>query len=510
MLSLLAGRAAVASALLFCIWGKSSDTQEFADVVVVGAGLSGLWAARELQKHGNLSVVVLEGRARVGGRTESIAPGQADSFDLGAHWVGSTQFHIQAVIQELGKKTYHQFVNGTKVLELDDRKVRNYKTSLPWLPILDEINFGLFWTQTDRKVRQTSRAAPYNSSRVRHYDGMTVESFCSAWPWSSRVKELIAASMRTVVGKELSDVSALQYLHYAACAGGLTPLLDTTPGGAQEFKIVGGTQSLSIELARQLDVRLNTTVVGISDAGSPKGKALVRTLDGQTFAAKQVIVATPPHLAGSIWYDPPLPAKKAHLLAHMTQGHLIKAIIIYARAFWRDQGFSGEVVSSVFPLSVCYDDVTPDGGVAALVCFVGADSAKRLSPAPKEERQAAVVDALVRYFGHDASKVLAYHERDWGLEPFTGGCPTGTLNAGAITQWGDALREPHGVVHFGGTETATWFYGFMNGAVQAGERCAIEVLEASGLTVPESMKSFVNLGGGQVASKDVQLDMLWA
>lgn len=483
---------------------------ELVDVVVVGGGLSGLWAASELQRYSNLSVVVLEGRARVGGRTESTAPGHADTFDLGAHWVGSTQHHIQAVIKQLGKETYRQFHEGTKVMELGEGKVRHYKSTLPWLPVLEEINFGLFYMQADRLVKQTPRAAPYNASRARHFDGMTVESFCRAWPWSSSTKDLIAASMLTVMGKELADISALQLLHYAACAGGLTPLLDATKGGAQEFKIVGGTQALSIDLASKLDVRLNTTVVGISQAASSQGKATVQTLSGQTFVARQVIVAIPPHLAGSIWYDPPLPAKKAHLLAHMTQGHLIKAVISYERAFWRDHGFSGELVSSVFPLSICYDDVTPDGGVAALVCFIGGESAKRLSPALKEERQAAVVKALTRYFGPNASKVLGYTERDWGLEPFTGGCPTGSLNAGAITQWGDALREPHGLVHFGGTETATWFYGFMNGAVQAGERCAMEVLEASGLKVPPAMRKFYDMGGDTATSEDSSSDIVWA
>jgi len=510
MYSSLAGPVAVALVLCFCTTTQASDKPEVADVIVVGGGLSGLWAASELQRYTNLSVVVLEGRARVGGRTESTAPGHAESFDLGAHWVGSTQHHIQAVIQRLGKETYHQFHEGTKVMELGEGKIRHYKTVLPWLPLLEEINFGLFYLNADRLIKQTPRAAPYNASHARHFDGMTVETFCNAWPWSSSTKELIASSMLTVFGKELADISALQLLQYAACAGGLTPLLDATKGGAQEFKIVGGTQSLSVDLASKLDVRLNTTVVGISEATSPQGKTTVQTLNGQAFAANQVIMAIPPHLAGSIWYNPPLPAKKAHLLAHMTQGHLIKAIISYERAFWRDQGFSGEVVSSVFPLSICYDDVTPDGGVAALVCFIGGESAKRLSPAPQEERQAAVVKALTRYFGPDAGKVLGYDERDWGLEPFTGGCPTGSLNAGAITQWGDSLREPHGTVHFGGTETATWFYGFMNGAVQAGERCAIEVMEALDLTVPEAMRNFYNMGGDQASNEDSSADIMWA
>jgi len=236
MYSSLAGPVALALVSCFCTTTQAADKPEVADVVVVGGGLSGLWAASELQRYTNLSVVVLEGRARVGGRTESTAPGHAESFDLGAHWVGSTQHHIQAVIQRLGKETYHQFHEGTKVMELGEGKIRHYKTVLPWLPLLEEINFGLFYLNADRLIKQTPRAAPYNASHARHFDGMTVETFCNAWPWSSSTKDLIASSMLTVFGKELADISALQLLQYAACAGGLTPLLDATKGGAQELQ----------------------------------------------------------------------------------------------------------------------------------------------------------------------------------------------------------------------------------------------------------------------------------
>jgi len=285
----------------------------------------------------------------------------------------------------------------------------------------------------------------------------------------------------------------LQFLHYAACAGGLNPLLDASPGGGQEFKVRGGTQAIPMAAAQGVDVRFNTTVVGIRAAGAG-GEVVVQALDGRRFVARRVVVAIPPHLAAGIWYSPPLPPKKAKLLATMTQGHLIKVVVTYQTPFWRRKGFSGEVVSSTYPLSICYDDTTP-GGRAALVCFVGGGAAVRQSPLAPAERRAQVVSALVRYFGEEARAVDEYLERDWGTEPFTGGCPAGSLNAGGITQWGTALREAHGPVHFGGTETATWWYGFMNGAVQAGERVAMEVMEAFGLPVPEEMRAFYAMGG---------------
>jgi len=254
-----------------------------------------------------------------------------------------------------------------------------------------------------------------------------------------------------------------------------------------------------------LDVRFNTTVVAIDAGDATEGMLTsVLTVGGEVFKAKRVVVAVPPHIAAGLWYNPVLPASKAHLLSRMTQGHLIKTIITYDRPFWREQGFSGEVVSSTSPLSICYDDTTP-GGTAALVCFVGGRDAKPLSPLAKSQRQAHVVAALVRYFGDNAKDVKQYLERDWGLEPFTGGCPVGSMNAGVITEWGHSLRQHHGPIHFGGTETATWWYGFMNGAVQAGERCAIEVLEAFGSNVPQTMRDFYNLGGSNKPGHNTQI-----
>lgn len=463
---------------------------ENVDVVVVGGGLSGLWAAHELKQRTNLSVVVLEGRDRVGGRLFSTDPGSPDTFDLGGHWVGSTQYHVLRVIKDLALETYKQWTTGTKVMEIDG-KIRTYKTTIPFLPLMQEANFAMFAALTEWEISRVSRDAPWNWSQASHFDGITTESFCSAFPWRDETRQLTYAASLAVFGKELSELSILQYVHYAACVGGLMPLLDASPGGGQEFKVNGGTQQMPILLAKNIDVRYNSTVVGI-DVNN--GAATVRTLDGRTFGARRVVMAIPPHLAAGIWYNPPLSAKKEHLLSRMTQGHLIKVMVTYEKAFWRDNGFSGEVVSSTPPLSICYDDSTP-AGTPALICFVGGATANRLSPATVEQRRGEVLDGLTKYFGPEAKNFKQYVEKDWGLEPLTGGCPVGSMNAGTISQWGDAIREMHGPIHFGGTETATWWYGYMNGAVQAGERCAIEVMEALSLAVPQDMHDFYNLGG---------------
>ena len=87
-----------------------------------------------------------------------------------------------------------------------------------------------------------------------------------------------------------------------------------------------------------------------------------------------------------------------------------------------------------------------------------------------------------------------YLELDWAKEPFTGGCPVGTANAGVFAMWGDAIRNAHARVSFAGTETATWWPGYMSGALQAGARAAIEVLTSEAMPVPQELIDFENMG----------------
>jgi hypothetical protein len=131
---------------------------------------------------------------------------------------------------------YNQYISGTKVLEISG-KISHYKTTLPWLGPLRELDFGLFIAAISAVIKDVSRDSPWNASAfVMEHDGMTTQSFCSGFPWDKATSEVTAAATRAVFGKEIEELSALQYAHYAACSGGVLPLLDASPGGAQEFK----------------------------------------------------------------------------------------------------------------------------------------------------------------------------------------------------------------------------------------------------------------------------------
>jgi monoamine oxidase len=128
------------------------------------------------------------------------------------------------------------------------------------------------------------------------------------------------------------------------------------------------------------------------------------------------------------------------------------------------------------------DNTSADGEHPALLAFSVGAAARRLGAMAPEDRRRAVLDRLVAAFGSRAAEPSAFVEKDWSADPWTRGCPTGIMPPGVMSVFGPALRAPVGPIHWAGTETATEWTGYMDGAVQSGERAAAEVLAALGST----------------------------
>ncbi|XP_013857909.1 probable flavin-containing monoamine oxidase A [Austrofundulus limnaeus] len=458
-------------------------TAEIWDVVIVGAGLSGLSAAHYLRKRdAKLKILILEGKDRVGGRTVSSeipAANGADVWDFGGQWVGSTQKHVMELIKELGLEVYPQFNTGKKVLHVGgpDSRVRVYRTSIPALSPLVLLDLTLFLWKIDRLSGTVCVQDPLKTPNAVELDGMTLQSYIEQHAWTAELKEQLGVCSRSVFGMEPSQMSFLFFLMYAAAAGGVLALLESTPGCAQEFKIKGGTQQLSECLSERVgwkNVRLGSAVTAIwQDAEWARV-----TTSRDTFLCRAVIVTCPPHLAAKIHYQPPLPTMREFLTQNMPVGHMIKFIITYQTAFWKEKGFSGEIVagsSSNSPFCVTFDATSPRGN-PALVGFIAGQQASRWGPNEPGERRGAVVSSLVKYLGPEAASFIHYEEKDWAKEDYSGGCPVNVMAPGLLTYYHPSLRKPCGRIHWAGTETATQWCGYMSGAVQAGRRAALEVL----------------------------------
>jgi monoamine oxidase len=188
-------------------------------------------------------------------------------------------------------------------------------------------------------------------------------------------------------------------------------------------------------------------------------------------------VAVPPPLAGRINYQPLLPPRRDQLTQRMPMGTLIKAEVFYPTPFWRDAGLTGQALSDEGPISVTFDISAPDGKPGILMCFIGGDRASAFQQQRSASaRRQAVLNSLAQLFGEKARKPTRYLEHSWVTERWTRGCPVSVLGPGTLLRFGEALRTPVGRIHWAGTETSTYWNGYMDGAVRSGQRAANEVL----------------------------------
>ena len=448
------------------------------DTVIVGAGLSGLEAARHLAAAGQ-RVMVFEARDRVGGRTLSRTTeglsleGEAAAFDLGGQWIGPTQDRVISISKKLGLQTFKQYVRGERVLELG-RRVTRYRGSIPKLGIFDTLASGLGIAQLEVLSRLIDPKAPWAAPFARRLDGMSVEEWARATLPTAAARSLLSISTEMLLTVPMAEVSALQFLHYLR-SGGSFFMLTESEGGAQQDRFVDGAQAISLGLARELGdrVRLDHPVRELRQ--HEHGIEVVT--DHGTVTARRVIVALAPAMAKDIRFTPALPSARETLHHEMPMGSIVKTILFYERAFWRERGLSGEAISDRGPCRAFFDDTAHDGRHPALVGFVVAGEA-RVSRDEADRR--AAIERQVERMGlvPAGTRAIAYVEKNWNVDPWSGGCYVGVMGKGVMTKVGEALRVPVGRLHWAGTETATRWAGYFDGALEAGERAALEVLAA--------------------------------
>lgn len=446
-----------------------------ADVVVVGAGLAGLVAARDLGRAGR-SAVVLEARDRVGGRVFNAQTSDGTVVELGGQWVGPTQDRVLALAGELGVELFPTYNEGQNVVLYKGRR-HLYRGAIPKLPPHVLADIGQAQLRLDRMARKVDVETPGHSPKEKALDSQTVETWIRRNMGTSGGREMLRLGVRAVFAAEATDLSLLFFLCYSK-AGGLLDSLFNVEGGAQESRVVGGSQILATRLADQLgdSVRLSSPVTGVRQHRD----GVTVEAGSSTVDAQRCIVAIPPTLAGRIGYEPALPARRDQLTQRMPMGAVIKCMAVYDDAFWRRDGLTGQLTDEVGPAQLTFDNSPPSGQPGVLLAFMEGRHARELSARTPQERQQLVVAGLARAFGPKAGSPSEFLQLDWSAEPFSGGCYGAHLAPGVLSQFGPELRQPCGRVHWAGTETATVWTGYMDGAVRSGERVAQEVLGALG------------------------------
>jgi monoamine oxidase len=445
------------------------------DVVVVGAGLAGLITARDVAAAG-LDVLVLEARDRVGGRLLNAALPGADGeiVEAGGEWVGPGQDRIAALIAELGLATFPTYDAGDKLAELRGAKTR-YSGRVPRLNPAVIADIGQTQLRMDRAARRVPLDAPWSAPGAARLDGQTFATWLGRRAATASGRAFTRLVTEAVWAAEPEDMSALWALFYIHSGGGVDSLINTA-GGAQQDRVVGGSQRIALELAAGLGDRV-VTGAAVSDVAWGDSGVVV-TAGHRAIQARRAVLAVPPPLAARVRFDPGLPAERDQLTQRMPMGWTIKVNVVYDEPFWRADGLAGQANSDVRPLGTVFDNTPPAGRPGVLVGFLEAGHAQAAARLGEKERRDLVVADLVAYFGPKASNATGYLELDWAAEEYSRGCYGAFATPGTLTRYGRSLRPPVGPLHWAGTETAMRWAGYMDGAAESGQRAAREVIAA--------------------------------
>jgi monoamine oxidase len=445
----------------------ASIMERAAEVIVVGAGMAGLKAARELADLG-CGVIVVEADDRVGGRLKASRVAGAVA-DVGGQWVGARHHTLLAEAARLGIATYPQYAEGKVMLQLTGKMVAS-RGDVPAMPPLALVELARLQRLWRRDMLTVPAEAPWTAPKAAEWDGMTLESWIRRHLRTASARAFARLVSRGAWAMEAGQASYLWFLDALRGNGGLEHLMEVE-GGLLDAKFVGGMHQIAARLARELGeaVVLNAPARRISQ----DGERVTVTTDKGDFTGRFAIVAVPPGPAQRIEFQPHLPAARDGLQQRMPMGAIIKIAVAYGEPFWRAAGLSGQGATADDLLGIVMDDVR-DGGPAVLLAFIEGARALEMSAAGKGARRTAVVAALTRMFGPRAAEPLGYEDNDWTLEPWTHGY-VGAMGPGVMTRFGPALREPVGRLHWAGTETSVEWAGCIEGALLSGLRAAGEV-----------------------------------
>ncbi len=439
------------------------------DVIVIGAGIAGLAAANSIAASG-LDVTVLEARDRSGGRLDNHKFANGDIVDIGGQWLGPGQNRSYRLLAELGGSTFPMFNKGNNLFHCHEAN-RSYRGTIPSINPLYLAELGWLMWRFERMAAQITPDDPMSHPQAADWDSRTLHSWLQSNCISETAFDLFATGVAAVFAAEPRDISLLHALFYARSGNGWNNLL-SVDGGAQQDRVVGGTASM----CRALEKKMQGKVFHNQPVRSINWKARNVSVETETneYHARIAILAVPPNQIRRLNFEPSLPADRDQLWQKMPGGTCIKCVAQYAEPFWRNEGYSGQSVAPQKTIRVTFDNTAPDSKSGLLMGFIEGDQARHWGTKSDVERRKEVLKCFAAVFGADALMPLDYVDRDWAAEPYTRGCYAALKGPGTWTSYGNLGRQPIGALHFAGTETASEWYGYIEGGLQSAERVTEE------------------------------------
>jgi len=442
-----------------------------ADVVVVGAGISGLSAAARLVANGR-EVVVLEARDRVGGRLWNTELG-GEANELGGEWVAPYQSRLHELLEELGIGLFPAYRDGDHVYVDEDGRAHRHSGDDAGMGVAAQRAFEEAEEKLDALAKELDPEAPWAHPRARELDTISFDE----WLRTEVADETARDNLRSYLAdgfltKPAHAFSLLQGLWAISGAGGTYELF--APEQCLAYRVVGGSQLIPLRLAERLGERvlLGTPVRELRWASDR-----VEVDTGSTrVVARSAIVAVPPNLVGAIRFDPPLPGWRMRMQQATSQGSVTKYLAVYDHPFWREDGLSGEGFAPHQFVRELYDNTPPSASVGVLCTFLPgeqSDAAARLDPAA---RRSAVLEGMAAFVGPEALRATDLIETDWSAEEWTRGAYAATFGPGGLTRFGADLRRPVGPIHWACADIAGRGHMHMEGGVRSGDAAAEAVL----------------------------------
>ncbi|KAH7304793.1 amine oxidase [Stachybotrys elegans] len=471
---------------LFLLAATPSLAEKLYDAIIIGGGVSGLSAAKALSEAGK-SFIVLEARNRTSGRAHTVSLDNGGYVDVGGTFLGPTQDMALALVDELGIERIEIPDNGNNVLWYQgDRQLYPSTGPLgPLPPIGEDSLWQVFGAQTalNEMAAQIDVQNPWNHPDAKEWDAVSLKQWLDSLELNDSAMWMLEFMTRCLFSVEADELSLLYTVAYVAAGGnestpGAFERLTGTTGGAQMWRMKNGAESIARGLTNRLgsrNIALNSPVTSVTK--TKKGYD-VKTKSGKTFKGAHVIVAMSPPLAARIRFTPPLPPARQAVQNLMRMGAVGKGIAVYDTPFWTEEGLTGQVLSDAGQGRVTYDLSSPQGEYGAIMAFMNADEMRDYIDKTDEEITEAIETNFVSYFGERARNATEWSVFVWNREEYSLGGPTAVAGPGIYSQYGAALKQAVGNIHFAGTESSDYWVGYMDGAIRAGYRAAAEVIGA--------------------------------